>query len=448
MRSRALLLTLIALAFLFSFAGRKRPARPQPAAPPTFSNEVVRILQQRCQSCHRPGDIAPFSLMSFEEAKPWAQNIKFMTETRQMPPWKPVVGCGDFAGSRRLTDGEIATIKAWVDAGAPEGDRAQLPPPVVATGDWFLGTPDAVLEMEQTFTPPRGQDTYRCFPLTSSSSSAQYVSAIDILPGDRSTVHHVIAYIDTTGESAKLDAAEEGPGYTCFGGPGFPLTSALGGWAPGSRPAMLPEGVAIELPANARVVMQVHYHPHGDHAEPDLTRMGVYFSRTPVEKRLRFLPLINTSFMIPAGASNHQVTASLQLPPFIGLHAVSITPHMHLLGKTMKVTATLPSGATQCLIEIDDWDFHWQGTYNYVEPVALPALTFLSLTATFDNSSSNPRNPNNPPQPVGWGEATTDEMCIAFLGITVDAENLQGAKVEDDAYERWIGGVIGPDNGH
>jgi mono/diheme cytochrome c family protein len=427
---RALLTTLLAAALAAAFLGaRTRPVRfPEAPAGPTFSNEVVRIFQARCQSCHHPGDIAPFSLMTYADAKPYAGEIKLMTGTHQMPPWKPVSGCAQFSQARVLPQSEIDLLAQWVDAGAPEGDRSQLPPPLLFEGAWSLGQPDLVLSYPEAYTPPSTGDMYRCFTIPTNLTSDQYVSAIDVHPGDRQTVHHVIAYIDTTGESVKLDEQDPGPGYTSFGGPGFSIANAnaatLGGWAPGARPIALPDGVAMSLPAQSRVVLQVHYHPHGPAPLPDKTEIGIYFAKKPPTKLLRILPLINTSFTIPPGDPNYRVTAQFTVPFFADAHLWQIAPHMHLLGRRMTVQATLPNGQSQCLITINDWDFNWQGLYMFDQPVPIPGGTTLSLQAFFDNSEDNVRNPNFPPKPVSWGEQTTDEMCIAFLGVTIDQENL------------------------
>ena len=263
---------------------------------------------------------------------------------------------------------------------------------------------------------------YRCFPIPTNLPADTYVSAIDIKPGDRQTVHHVIAYIDTNGDSQKLDEADPGPGYTSFGGPGFTISSlgasTLGGWAPGARPSMLPEDVAMSLPAQSRVVLQVHYHPHGIKAVPDQTQIGIYYAKKKPKQLIYILPLINNTFTIPPNDANYMVpaTATASWP----VHLYLIAPHMHLLGRTMNVTATLPGGAQKCLINVGDWDFNWQGMYQFSEPIAIPLNTKISLEAHYDNSEGNWRNPNIPPKPVGWGEQTTDEMCIAFLGVTLD----------------------------
>ena len=413
-------LPLLVLLALPAFARQRVVHHPAPATTPTFSNEVVRILQQHCQTCHREGDIAPFALMTYADARPRAALIKFMTETRQMPPWKPADGCGEFRDERRLSDDEIDTIEKWVAAGAPEGNPSQLPAQREFPSDWALGDPDLVLANSEAYTPPHEGDTYRCFTIPTNLVANRFVGAVDVHPGDRMTVHHVLTFIDTTGESLALDEAEPGPGYTCFGGPGFTPLGTLGGWAPGSRPLEMPENVAFSLPAASRVVIQVHYHPHHGEPSADRTQIGVYFSDATSPKEMRILPLINQTFTIPPNDPHYRVDAAFPIPVPFPLKLWLVAPHMHLLGKEMTVEMKRPNGATECLIHIDDWDFNWQGSYRYADPIDVPAGTRLSLTAYYDNSSSNPRNPNDPPKPVSWGEATTDEMCLAFLGVTVE----------------------------
>ena len=447
-RKSAFTLVLTLAAAIAVGASRPRASRP-PSRPagPTFSNEVSRIFQQNCDTCHHPGDIGPFSTMTYSDAAAEADNIKYMVETRQMPPWKPVEGCSVFANPRVLAQSEIDAIAKWVDNGAPEGKAADLPPALHFDGGWALGQPDLIVSNPTPYTPPATEDMYRCYslpvPPTASASGANlYVSAIDIKPGDRQTVHHAIAFIDNSGQSATQDT---GSGYPCFGGPGvgdiFSL-GALGGWAPGARPYFLPDGVAMSLPKASRIVLQVHYHPHLGRVAPDQTQMGIYLSRKLVDKIMSFLPVIQQTFTIPAGASSYAVTGAI---PFIGLipvatHVIGIFPHMHLLGRQMKVETSVAGGEKTCLVNIADWDFNWQGMYVYNTPVALPANSKPVVTAIYDNSSGNPKNPNTPPRDVSWGEQTTDEMCIAFLAVTFDSEHILAGVQADRS---WIPPLMG-----
>ena len=397
--------------------GQRVPARARSAhAAVTFSDQIVRIFQNHCQTCHRPGDVGPFSLLSYQDAVSHARQIKTNVRDRRMPPWKPLPGYGEFKDERRLTDADIDLIVRWVDAGVPEGDPQRLPPAVQFSDQWAQGTPDLVLEPELDYTvPAAGNDVYRCFSLPTRLLQSRWVTGFDVRPGNRSVVHHVILYPDPLGVSA-LKQEGDTPGYGCFGGPGIPTDSVIGGWAPGIRPQSFPDGVGVRLTPFSRIVMQVHYHPGGS-PQRDRTRLGLYFARGPVSNELVYVPLVNTRFVIPAGAERHTVTASLVMPAIRSVKAIFITPHMHLLGREIRVDAFYPDGTRRPMIYINDWDFDWQGFYHYREPVPLPPGTRLELTALYDNSAHNPRNPFDPPRDVRWGEQTTDEMALAFIGM-------------------------------
>ena len=408
----------------------RRPATHVASSQITYAHDVAPILQRQCQTCHRAGEIGPMALTNYTQAAAWRQDIKRYTTSRQMPPWKADPGAGDFQDARRLSDHEIATLAKWADAGAPEGDPKDLPPPPHFNEGWALGKPDMVLQPDRPYhVDADGPDVYRCFVIPTDFTQDRYVSAVDVQPGNRAVVHHVIAFIDGSGASAKLDGHEKEPGYTSFGGLHFMPTGALGGWAPGITPHYLPAGVATAVPRGARIVLQVHYHKDGK-AETDLSRVGVYFSKGPVTKTLHVIPLI-AGLHIPPGDSHYTVTTT-SVPSPVGFHLIAITPHMHLLGRTMKVTATLPDGHQLPLVSVSDWDFNWQSIYFYKNPVALPVGTRATLTATYDNSVHNPRNPNSPPKLVTWGEQTTDEMCIAFLHYTLDREHLSARDPGDE----------------
>jgi Copper type II ascorbate-dependent monooxygenase, N-terminal domain/Copper type II ascorbate-dependent monooxygenase, C-terminal domain len=392
---------------------------------PTYSKEVSRIFQAKCQQCHRDNDIAPFALKDYDTAVAWSEDIARVVTDRIMPPWKPVAGHGDFRDSFALTDDDRQTILDWVAAGTPQGDPADMPDPLPDRGQWVLGDPDLVLPMTQEFNVPRGKDVYRCFVLPGTFDTTQYASAFDVVPGDRKLVHHVLLFADTKGEAAKLDGQDGQPGYDCFGSPGISLSinSVLAGWAPGQRPHFLPDGIGVELPKNSQIVMQVHYYPIG-RSGVDLTRVGVYFSKVDIQQRLFNIPVLNTSFKIEANADSQQVNATFPVLPFLDGKVISVYPHMHLLGTKINVEVTDSTQNTRPMIYIDNWDFNWQGPYTYVDPLVVKSGSTIKLTCTYNNSDSNPKNPNNPIVPVGWGERTTDEMCLAFLGVTLDYEKL------------------------
>jgi len=371
--------------------------------PVTFNKEIIRLFQDNCQNCHRPGNIAPFSLLSYEEARRHAFEIRQAVQSREMPPWKPVGSHGVFEDERYLTDEQIQTIGKWVDDGILEGDPKDLPPPINFPETWTAGTPEIALQYSQPYPiAPAEKDIYRCFPIDLNTSSDVWVRGYEVLPGNRKVVHHVILFTDSSGASIPLDDADPGPGYTCFGGAGFGNgLGGFGGWAPGAAAQMFPGGSGVLLKAGTRVVMQVHY------SVSEITDPS-----TPLDP-VTILPVINTRFVIPPNNSHYRVSAILPLISEVEL--LSIAPHMHLLGKQVTVEAIMPFLQRKQLIRIDDWSFHWQGIYNYKQSIKLPAGTLLVMTAYFDNSVNNPENPHNPPVSVRFGEQTDDEMCIAFL---------------------------------
>lgn len=387
----------------------------------TYNRDIAPIVYRNCVSCHRAGEVAPFALTRYADVKKRARQIAAVTQRRFMPPWK-ADSHGEFQDERRLTAEQIGMIGQWAAEGAPEGRAADLPPAPKFTEGWELGPPDVVVEPSESYTlAAEGADVYRCFVVPTQYPEDRYVAAIEVRPGNRAVVHHMIAYLDSSGAARKLDAADAGPGYTSFGGVGFPASGALGGWAPGNQPRRLPAGTGTLLPKGADIVMQVHYHKSGK-PETDRTKMGLYFAKGAVDKRLRLLPIAGRPLRIPAGAANH--VASANMPIMGDITVLQVTPHMHLLGREMTVTATLPDGTAKPLVRVPDWDFNWQTTYCFQEPLKLPRGSRISLTARYDNSAGNPLNPNNPPREVTWGEQTTDEMCLAFVGYTVDAEQL------------------------
>jgi hypothetical protein len=361
-------------------------------------------------------------LENYQDVKKRARQIALVTEQGFMPPWKADEGSEKFADAHLLTVEQISTLKHWSDNGAPEGNKADLPPSPQFAQGWQNGMPDAVLQPSEPYhLAAEGNDVYRCFVIPTDYEEDRYVSAIEVRPGNRPIVHHVIAYLDTSGQARQKDEADPGPGYTSFGGIGVPPAGSLGGWAPGLVPRMAPAGSGILLPKGADIVLQVHYHKSGKE-ETDLTKIGLYFAKGPVDKRIRTMMVINPTLRIPAGEANFTTTASRRIPKDITV--LSVTPHMHLLGREMDVKAQLPDGTEKKLVRVKDWDFNWQMIYAFKEPIKLPGGSEVSLRARYDNSSDNPANPTNPPKNVRWGEQTTDEMCVAFLFYTVDSEHL------------------------
>lgn len=400
----------------------------------TFNNQVVRLLQRKCQVCHHDGDIAPFSLVTYGQAMLFAEAMREATESGEMPPWKAGDGCTEIDGVTRLTAEEREVFSQWVEGGTPEGIPEDLPPPLAFDDSWPLGEPDVVLQPDRKFQVNLGDDLYRCFSVPTDLRGDRFLSAIDVKPSARSIVHHATVYLDAKGESQRLDDADPLPGFQCPDNAQFAKTSPIYWWVPGQTSRLEPDGTGWLIPRGASLVLKIHYHVHHGGGGLDRTAIGLYFSRKPVVKQLRVLSLINDTFTIPAGDSNYAVNATMPpVGPGGDFHTLGIAAHMQLLGHDMQVEARLGDGTTQCLVNIEEWDAHWQRLYEFIEPVAIGAGTLLNLTAHYNNSRSNPENPNFPLRNIGPGEQTDDETCIAFLKYTLDAESRQLSAPEIDS---------------
>jgi copper type II ascorbate-dependent monooxygenase-like protein len=391
----------------------------------TYTREISRIIQAKCQICHQPNDIAPFALMTYDDAVTYAPDIARAVGERRMPPWKPHPDVNSFREAFGLTPEERQQILDWISNGTLQGDPADLPEPRAAKDSpWDLGDPDLVLAMPLYTPPERTADTYRCFVLPTNLTEDRMLSAVQALPGAKQEVHHVLVFADDTGESEALDGKDGQPGYTCFGGPNLKnlnIGSLLGGWAPGARAHHLPDGIGMRLRRNSRIVMQVHYHPSG-RVQEDQTQLGFWFRPVGGEyKRLVNVPIVNDRFVLPPGESSIEVKATQVMLPG---QLITVAPHMHLLGRQIKVDLQHLNGTVDPLIYIDDWDFNWQGFYTFTNPVTVAPADVLRVTAVYDNSENNPKNPNNPLIPVRWGEGTNDEMCLAFVGFVIDNQAL------------------------
>jgi mono/diheme cytochrome c family protein len=406
---------------LLVFAAAHAAQIPSSNDVPTFNKDVAPIVYQNCVICHRPGEVAPFSLLTYQDAAKRAKLIATVTERRYMPPWKAEHGYGEFANERRITDLQIATIRAWSDGGAPEGDSVKPQPPVFADG-WLGGQPDKVLMFPSKYAlAADGPDRFQCFVLPLNLDQDTYVSGVEFRPENRRVVHHALVFLDPS-NNGRSRASKDGS-YPCFGGPGFPGAALIGGWAPGSVPLANTEPGMRPVPKGSDLVVQIHYHPSGK-PEMDQSSLGLKFSDRPGTKGRTAVILFNRRINIAPGDPHYMVTSSIVMPRDVELSGIA--PHAHYLGKEMKITAQLPDGSEKPLIWIKDWDFNWQGAYQYVKPISLPKGTRVSLEYVYDNSAGNPRNPANPPVRVRWGEQTTDEMAIAFLAVTLPPAEVAG----------------------
>ncbi len=397
-------------------------------ATPTYNHDIAPILYQNCATCHRPGEVAPFSLLTFQDAAKRAKQIAAVTHLRFMPPWKAEPGYGSFQNERRLTDAQIALLADWANNGAPEGDPAEKPTPPVFTAGWQAGQPDRVFTLSQKYSlPADGPDQYRCFVIPMNLDRDVYVKSFEFRPGNRRIVHHSIVFSDPNGAARKL--AGSGGSYPCFGGPGFGPVNMVAGWAPGGSPNVANKGMDYTLAKGTDLVLQIHYHPSGK-AEEDQSSLGMTFGEAPTIGRGMVL-LNSRAIHIPAGDAHYVVKTGMTLPEDV--EVLGITPHAHYLGKDMKIDAHLPDGSVTHLIWIKDWDFNWQGQYRYSSPVKLPKGTRVELEYTYDNSSANVRNPSHPPVAVHWGEQTTDEMALAFLSVRLPS------LADEESFRRLIG---------
>ncbi len=454
-------LTLLALtpALLLGCPGEE--ASSSPGAAPTFHRDVEPLLQKHCMNCHSPGNIAPFSLTTYESAQAVASRLAVTTRERTMPPWSAIETeeCDPPHGWKddlRLTEGEIATIEAWVAAGSPEGDPADAPPPFVP-GESGLRGVELEVAPRTPFVASGDADQFRCFVMDPGLEETRFMNGMHIVPGNSKVVHHALVFLDREGASEAL--ADEDGGYECFGGSGFDA-ELIGAWAPGAVPMELEPNIGAEIPAGSRLVMQVHYHPAGTTAEPDATRIQMRFTEGVPEYLMGVALLGNfeepfegggllpgpndadgVEFRIPAGAKDHVEAMEFTLPDSMSSSEVYLYgagTHMHYVGKDMKVSLESAEGgaggtAEQCLVQTPRWDFSWQRAFYYDVPIEeLPRLhggDKLKMRCTYDNSTDNPflvkalKEQHLPaPVDVHLGETTLDEMCLAALVYLVKNE--------------------------
>lgn len=391
----------------------------------TWAENIAPILYSKCVSCHRPSGIAPFSLITYSDAFSWRTSISTAVASGNMPPWPPNDDYVHFTGARTLTASEKTSIINWVNNNAPSGNlaNAPAPPPPVTNG---LGSFDVEMRIPNYTSTAAGSDIYQCFVLPLRLATDKFVSAIEVIPGNQSIVHHVLVFQDTTFNHAAqiLDNASPGPGYTSFGGIGVPSPILVDAWVPGTTVKKLPSIFGKKIFANSDLVIQVHY-PAGSVGKVDSTKLRVYYNTNATARDVRIEPilnhlaptLVNGPLVIPANTIK-TFEERFMIPFIFKASILAIAPHMHLIGSSIKSYANKPNGDTIRLIDIPHWDFHWQGQYYYQKPVIIEGGSVMRAFATYNNTSSNPHNPNSPPQTVSLGEATTDEMMLVYFAFT------------------------------
>jgi hypothetical protein len=397
----------------------------QSAPPPTFYRDVLPILQKHCQTCHRPGEIAPMPLVTYEQARPWARQIRDQVKSRRMPPWFADPCCGQFANDPSLSEAEIATLSEWAES-RTAGERKDAPAPVNWTPGWNIPSPDQVLAMPKAVAIPAGGDveyTYEIVP--TNFAEDKWVQMSEVRPGARQYVHHAVVYVRPPG-SSWLRGAPVGQPFTASSLKDPALqhqahettSDLLLVYAPGSSPDQWPDGLAKFIPAHSDLVFQMHYTTNGQAGE-DQSSLGLVFSHKPPSQRVLSLQLANDHdpVPIPPNADNYRVEVRGTLPNDATL--LSLFPHMHLRGKRFEYNLVRPEHRKETLLRVN-YDFYWQLSYRLAEPRLLPAGTELQAVAWYDNSANNPHNPD-PNSPVRWGEQTYNEMMVGFFDVAVPA---------------------------
>ena len=426
MRSKVILL-LISSILIAASAGVPAGAQ-QSASAPTFTKDVAPILYKHCVSCHRAGEIAPMSLITYEQARPWAKAILKVMSNGTMPPWHADAPAGTFHNERILTDAERQTLVAWAGEGAPKGDEKDLPPAPTFAEGWSLGTPDVVLEMQEDYpVPASGTVEYEYFYVPTNFTESKWVKSIEIRPGDRSLVHHVLVFYRAKPDAPRIPLARpnaknmQTPRNNTRGQrpPRTDLKDMpqrlIATYAPGTNPQAAPEGTAFRLEAGGIIELQMHYTPNGKPAT-DRTKVGITFSKEPSPQEVRAQHFFNGTFRLPAGAADVTVTTDLE---FVQDATVwGIFPHTHLRGKKWAYSLVLPGGETRAILSVPRYDFNWQTYYMFKEPLKVPKGSKIVSTAWYDNSPANKSNPD-PTKDVFWGDQTWEEM--QYSGVLLSA---------------------------
>ena len=397
------------------FIGRVN--KPDESSPITYSKQVSRIFQNRCVDCHRPGEVAPFSLTDYKEAAGWSETIAEVVRDERMPPWGADPQYGKFRNDCRLSAEEKQTVFAWVKAGAPEGDKNDLPPPKKFTEGWRIPKPDQVVYIsEKPFrVPAEGEVKYQFFTVDPGFKEDKWVQCAEIRPDSREVVHHILVYVKPPakeGDPPLNPLVANRPALSLAKRDGDFPSDWLVATAPGARPLLLPQGMAKKIPAGSKLVFQVHYTPNGK-PHDDRSSVGLVFADpATVKKEVMTWHATNPRFLIPPGDGNHKVESEHTFKK--DTYLLAMFPHMHLRGKAFQYEAIYPDGKKEMLLSVPRYDFNWQNSYEYSWPKLMPAGTKLHCTAWYDNSKENAANPN-PAAWVKWGDQTYEEMMIGYF---------------------------------
>lgn len=384
----------------------------------TWSGQIAPLIFSNCSNCHNSNGIAPFELMNYQDAFENGSDIMENVQSRKMPPWPPDPSYSQLAHPRILSEQQISDITDWVNNGMPRGDSLLEPPSPVFNNGSEIQNPDLILSAP-VYSVNTTSDVYRCFVIPSTLLTEKYLTAIEAVPGDRSVVHHVLIYSDSTSIPALLDAADPGPGYTNFGGTGSPNSKLIGVWVPGQRAYFSPAGMGIRLPAHTNIIVQIHY-PGGISGKTDSTKLFLKLTSTfqreiSIDAPLNHFQLDNGLLYIPA---NTVKTFYAHFDVSADMSVMGVGPHMHLIGTKILSYCITPSQDTIPFIDIPDWDFQWQGIYSFPRVLKIPMGSTMYSKAVYDNTTANPENPNNPPVGVLLGESTTDEMMLVYFAFT------------------------------
>jgi len=411
------------------------------AAAPTFTKDVAPIFFKHCVSCHKPNDIAPMSLLDYKSTRPWAKAIRASVLTRKMPPWFADPKHGHFSNDARLSEAELATVRAWVDAGAPEGNPKDMPAAPQYTEGWQFGKPDIVIDMGETYTVTPNEDAYEHFVVPTNFTEGRWIRAAEIKPGNRKVVHHVHVlmvsedlskmevastknipalsqYLIREGKLSRIRADAPVVNDACADNlPNLPFLTGyqeggLAAFLPGRPPDVFPAGTAKWIPAGAKLEFVVHYARVSEKNEKDRTSVGLYLAPAPPERVLRRLDLRNFFMQIPAGAANHEVRRCYNFEKDKLL--LSFTPHFHYRGKDVTYEVAYPDGRREILLSVPRYDFNWQIVYRLKEPKFIPKGSRLMVTVHYDNSPNNKANPD-PTQTVRWGDRSEEEMMTSWI---------------------------------